>query len=244
MPHPDRINSGYVLDVDERLIQFDCGGGISHSFRRAGFDPLAVERFIISHTHPDHISDLPLYVQMIYLAGRVQGSLIIHLPAEAIDPITEYFRTLYLMPEKLPFTIEFVPIKDGEIIDLDEISIRPILNNHLKGNRQLVEEHDLANRMECFSFLIRIGEKSIIYSADLGSEHDISGHLKDIDLLVVESTHIDVEHLLLTTIDNNVGRIVLTHFNEDYDVDQALTMAQKMGVTNLSIAEDGMRIEL
>jgi len=85
MPQPLRGNSGYVLDVDGRLFQFDCGGGVSRAFRSAGFDPLQVDGIVISHTHPDHIGDLPLYIQMEYLAGRTE-LLTIHLPEEALAP--------------------------------------------------------------------------------------------------------------------------------------------------------------
>ncbi len=243
MPQPARVNSGYVLEVDSRLMLFDCGGGVSAAFRRAGFDPLAVERIFISHTHPDHISDLPLYIQMQYLADR-REPIYIHLPAEVIDPLKGYFRALYLLPEKLPFEINLLPVSDGEDIDTDGITVRPIANKHLQGYREIIDEYNLPNRMQSYSFLIRINEKSILYSADLGSEKDILPNLKNLDLLVIESTHIDIARLPDAIIENNVGRVVLTHFEEDYDTGRAMALAQKAGLGNLLIARDGMRVKL
>jgi len=243
MPQPARINSGYVLEVDGRLILFDCGGGVSAAFRRAGFDPLAMERIFISHTHPDHISDLPLYIQVQYLANR-REKIYIHLPAEVIDPLKGYFRALYLLPEKLPFEINLLPVSEETDIEADGITILPILNNHLRGYKEIIAEYNLPNKMQSYSFLIRINEKSILYSADLGSEKDILPHLKNLDLLIIESTHIDIAPLLYAVIENNVRRVVLTHFEEDYDTEKALVMAQKAGVADLLIAHDGMRIEL
>ena len=243
MPQPDRVNSGYLLEADGRLIQFDCGGGVSAAFRRAGFDPLRVERIIISHTHPDHISDLPLYVQMLYLAGR-KTAFDIHLPQEAVKPVQDWFRALYLLPEKLPFDIGFVPVTADDPIALGEVTIRPISNRHLAGYASILAENRLDNRMQCFSYLITVGGKSVLYSADLASEGDLKPYLGNLDLLVIESTHIDVARLLQEMVPANVGQVVLTHIAEDYDVTKTLLVARKAGVGNLSIAYDGMRIAL
>jgi ribonuclease BN (tRNA processing enzyme) len=247
MPQPDRGNAGYVLDVDGRLIQFDCGGGVSAAFRRAGFDPLAVERIIVSHTHADHISDLPLFIQMIHLAGRdrqLRTSIEVNVPGEALDAIREYLRASYLHPEKLNVLYHLQPVPEDNAIEIEGASILPIRNGHLKGNADLISEYGWKNRMQCYSYLIRVDGKSILYSADLGSETDLFPYLDKLDLLVVESTHIDVARLLEKTVENNVGQVILTHIDEDYDVRGALTIAQKLGIDNFALAHDGMRVEL
>jgi len=243
MPQSGRANSGYVLAVDGKLIQFDCGGGVSASFRRAGLKPEQIESIIISHCHPDHISELPLYVQMLYMAERIEP-LQIYLPEEAIPAVKEYFRACYLMPEKLPFEIDFVAIPTESNINLGDITIKPIPNRHLQGYRQLIEEYALENKMQSYSYRINIDNKSILYSADLGLEDDLFPHLENINLLVVESTHIDLEHLLKEAMTRGVGQIVLTHFTESYDTEQALTLARKIGFDNLLIACDGMQIDI
>ncbi len=243
MPQADRINAGYVLAVNGRLIQFDCGGGISMAFRRAGFDPLAVDKIFISHMHPDHVSDLPLYIQLLYLAGR-QEAIDIHLPPEAVEPTRDYFRALYLLPEKLPFPVNFIPILANEKIISELLSIQPIANSHLSGYAPFIKEFDLANRMQCFSFLIRVGDKSILYSSDLGSEDDIFPYLKNLNLLIVESTHIDVARVVSRAVDDGTGKIVLTHIAEHYDTGQAVMTAHKIGFPGLVIAHDGLKIAL
>ncbi len=243
MPQASRVNSGYVLKADSELYQFDCGGGVSSSFRRFDFDPLAVRRIIISHTHADHISDLPLFVQMLYLAGRKE-TLIIHLPEEAIEPVKNYFSTLYLFSEKIPFKIEFIPIMKGSVIDINGLTVHAILNTHLIGYTDIIREYGLANKMQCFSYLIQAEGKSMLYSADLGSEKDLGTFLTDLDILVVESTHIDLPSLLDIVIDHNVQKVVLTHTAENYDTNRTLSLAQKSGYDNLIIAEDGMTIDL
>ena len=243
LPQPVRTNAGCVLDIGHRLTLFDCGGGVSAAFRKAGFESSALDRVFISHTHPDHISDLPLFIQMMYLQGRPADSPVeIYLPGEALAAVQKYFRVLYLLPEKIPFEIRFLPIPEDDAIVSGQLAVTPLRNTHLKGYAQVIDDFGLNHKMQCYSYLIRAGGKSILYSADLGSESDLFPFLHNLDLLVVESTHIEVERLLEKTIENNIGKVVLTHINEDYDIGQALRIARKLGVDNFSIAHDGMRI--
>lgn len=243
MPHPDRVNSGYVLSVDGRLYQFDCGGGISAAFRGAELNPLALDAIIISHTHPDHICELPLYIQMLYLAGRKEP-IVIYMPEEAIVPTQEYFNVLYLFREKLPFEIHFKPVKRGSVIERDGISIHPIHNSHLIGYADVIRNFGFRNQMQSFSYLMSVGEKSILYSADLGSEKDLGPFMTDVDLLVVESTHIDPASLFDLAHDYNVKKTVLTHIAENLDINAVIATAEKTSYEGLIIAEDGMRIAL
>lgn len=242
MPQADRVNAGLVLAVDKRLILLDCGGGVSAAFRRNWFDPLAVERAVITHTHPDHISDLPLFVQMLYLAGR-REPFVIHLPSEAMAAVQDYFRALYLLREKLPFEVEFLPIPREVDIQADGVVIHPIPNTHLQGYRPFIDEYHLSNKMQCYSLHITVGNTTLLYSADLGSEKDVFPYLENLDLLVIESTHIDVERLFEAVIEHNVRRVVLTHLTETYDGEAVLAAARKAGLDNVTIAADGMRIE-
>jgi ribonuclease BN (tRNA processing enzyme) len=243
MPQPGRGSSGYVLDVGGRLFQFDCGGGVSRAFRTTGFDPLGVERIIISHTHADHICDLPLYIQMQYLAGR-REPLLIHLPEEALAPTQAMCRMMYIIEQKLPFDLSFKIIHESDPIEADDVTIQPIANIHLKKYEPFIEEYGLDNRQQCYSYKITVGTKTILYSADLGSEKDLLDHLKGVDLLVVESTHIDLDTVLTKAAKDQVERIVLTHIAEEYDTNVALATVQKMGLTNVEIAKDGMRVVL
>ena len=79
VPQASRANAGYLLKTGDSLSLIDCGGGVTSSFLRAGFDPLKIDRVFISHTHPDHCCELSLVIQMVYLAGRTEP-LDVYLP--------------------------------------------------------------------------------------------------------------------------------------------------------------------
>jgi len=243
MPRPDRVCSGYYLDVLGRLLLFDCGGGVSASCRRHDVDWLNIEAVFISHAHSDHVSDLPLFVQMLYPTER-RRPLAVYLPEETIEAVKRYFRALYLYPEKLPFEVSFLPVTGNKEIHLDPISILPIPNSHLLGNGEIIEQYRLENRMQSFSYLVRAGDKSLLYSADIGSEGDLKAHLAGLDLLVVESTHIDIADLIALAVDSKVKWILLTHIAEEVNLERVRLLAQKVGYGNLVIAEDGLKVEL
>ncbi len=243
MPHPDRVNAGYILDNGGELTLFDCGGGVSASFRKCGLDPMAVKQIVISHMHPDHISDLPLFIQMLYLAGK-KDSLTIYLPAEAMEPVRAFWKAMYLFEENIPFECIFEPVKKSSVISINGITIHAIENTHLLVYSDIIREYGFDNKMQSFSYLVNVGDKTLLYSADLGSEKDLGPFVTDVDLLVVESTHIDVPSLLDMVADYNVKKTVLSHIAEIFDIRSTVAQAEKSGYEALVIAEDGMEIGL
>ena len=240
---PERACSGHVLDVDGRLVIFDCGSGTVSSFQRSGFDPHAVEAIVISHTHPDHVSDLPMFLQMFFLADCGQ-ELDIFLPAEAVRPMKNFLNTCYLFPEKLPFRRELRPIRyDMEFLD-GQVTVTPIGNQHLVGNVEIIEASAYPNRMECYSFLVRAADRKVIYTADLSSIHDVENHLDDADLLITEAMHIDIKGLPDILSRQRVRRTVLTHTDDKQLPELRRFAAAVPAGIDVALAEDNLTIEL
>ncbi len=239
----DRACTGYALSIDDDILIFDCGSGVISSFLRAGFDSRDIKAIIISHTHPDHISDLPLLIQNMYLLKR-EKPLDIYLPPEAINPIRIYLSTCYLFQEKFPFEFHFLPVESNIKLLNSKVQIEPIPNNHLKGNAEIIKQAGLLNRMECFSLLIRANNKRILYTADILTIDDVEDYLDDLDLLVIETAHIDVHQLgeLLRT--KAVGKAVLSHLKEE-DIPQIRQFVEAYdGRTEMILAEDNLVIKL
>jgi ribonuclease BN (tRNA processing enzyme) len=240
---PERACSGHVLDIDKRLVIFDCGSGTASSFQRSGFDPHGVEAIVLSHTHPDHVSDLPMFLQMFFLADCGQD-LNIFLPAEAVRPIKTYLNTCYLFPEKLPFRRELRPIRyDMEFLD-GQVTVTPIGNQHLVGNVEIIEASAYPNRMECYSLLVRAADRKVIYTSDLSSIHDVENHLDGVDLLVTEAMHIDISELPDILRRRKVRRTVLTHTDDGRLPELRRFAAAVPAEIDLAVAEDNLVIEL
>jgi len=243
MPQATRVNSGYVFGTGESLTQIDCGGGICSSFRRHGFDPLAVDRVLISHSHPDHCSELPLFIQMIYLSGRKER-LTLYLPEEFVQPFRQFLYSMYLIPEKMPFELELVGYSDGFELGIDGGLIKAFANNHLVHYGEYIEELDLPNRMQSHCFEIAGPSKRLIYSADIRSFDDLLPRLATADIGVIESTHIDLDELFDHADAHPSQEIVITHLGFPEEVEQLRRRIEKRGNDRISVAEEGHTIPM
>ena len=237
-PQAERATAGYLLKTGDSLSLVDCGGGVASSFLKKGYRPTDVDRIFISHTHPDHVGELPLFIQMIYLAGR-QEKLDVYLPAEFVEPFEKFLPAVYLIKEKLPFEINFIGYESGFTYDAD-FRLTAISNNHLKGYADLLARLDLPNRMQCHCFSIQAGGKSIFYSADILDFADVRDHLNGHDYVFLETTHIDLEDFLDFAHEIQVGRYIMTHLGTPEEIATIAALVEKYGIDNLAIADDGM----
>ncbi|MDH4157521.1 MAG: MBL fold metallo-hydrolase [candidate division Zixibacteria bacterium] len=239
-PQAERATAGYLLKTGDSLSLVDCGGGVASSFLKRGYQPTDVDRIFISHTHPDHVGELPLFIQMIYLAGR-KKSLDIYLPAEFVKPFDRFMPAMYLIREKLPFEINLTGYESGFAYDAD-FRLTATGNNHLRGYADLLARLDLPNRMQCHCFNIVAGGKSIFYSSDILSFADVRDHLDGHDYVFLETTHIDLEEFLDFAHEIRVGRYIMTHLGTPEEIATISALAEKYGIDNLAMAADGMEI--
>ncbi|HWR84042.1 MAG TPA: MBL fold metallo-hydrolase [Candidatus Deferrimicrobium sp.] len=242
MPQANRATAGYVLTVNGRLTLIDCGGGVCSSFLRCGFDPLHLDRVLISHTHPDHVCELPLFIQMSLLVGRTE-KLDIYVPSEFVEPLSSFLPALYLIKERLPFALNVIGYEHGLRFSND-FTLIAVGNNHLRAYADFVERMRLPNRMQCHSFDIEVGGKSLLYSSDIRDLDDVRDHLAGKDYVVIESTHIDLEQFFALAPTLKVGMFVLTHLGSEDEIAAIRQSARKAGVDNLAVAFEGMELSL
>lgn len=242
LPQAGRAASGYVLKTGASLSLFDCGGGVTSSFMRRGFNPRQIERVFISHTHPDHVCELPLLIQLMYLTGN-RNRLDLHLPEEFVEPFREFMPAIYLMPEKIPFEINLIGYSGGYVYE-NEFRAEAIANRHLQGYEKYIEEHGYANRMQSHSFKISVGEKSLLYSGDLASLSDVQEHLDGLDYVIIEATHLDFGDFLEFASTISVGQYILTHLGSQREVLELNQRARDNGLYNMITAVDGMVLTL
>lgn len=242
LPQADRATSGYVLRVNDRLSLIDCGGGVSSSFLKRGFRPLDVDRVFISHTHADHVSDLPLFIQLLHLESR-RRPLDLYVPSEFVEPLKLYLPALYLIREKLSFEIIITGYEDGFEYE-DDFRLTAVANKHLHGYAEFITRLSLLNRMQCYSFVIEVEGKTLLYSADILEFADIKDHLDGHDCVILETTHIHLEEFFEHAQNIEVGQYVMTHLGTPEEIAEIDASAKKHGITNLATAVDGMEIGL
>jgi len=242
-PQAERACSGYLLQTGESLSLIDCGGGVTSSFLRCGFDPMKLDRIFISHTHSDHCCELPLMIQLLHVR-QSNRRLDVFIPDEYVRPFLAMLNAMYLFPQHIAVDLQIHGYADGFMYQGDGFSLRAIANQHLEKAAPLIEEYDVSNRMQCHSFRVETETRSLLYSADLGSFEDIAGHLDGLDYAIVESTHIDMGALFESARSSGVGRFVLTHLGEKQDRDNLTAQIEAVGLDNVSLATDGLRLEM
>jgi ribonuclease BN (tRNA processing enzyme) len=244
-PSKDRACSGHLLSIDGKLILFDCGSGVTANFLRFGYDPLKIEAIFISHAHSDHLSDLAIFIQLLYLLKREKG-LKLFMPEEIIPIYRQFLDAVYLFPSKFPFNLEILPMATEHFFDFG-LDVLPHPNNHLRVdiNQNAISVGNLPNRMESYSFEIKIKDKGrIFYSSDIADPGDVTKFIDQIDLLVIEATHVDIAVLPDILEQNRVRRALLTHYC-DTAQDVVADFVEKWdGKTELQMAEDGTIIIL
>ncbi|MEW6049919.1 MAG: MBL fold metallo-hydrolase [Candidatus Zixiibacteriota bacterium] len=242
VPQAGRASSGHMLKVEDSLSLIDCGGGVCSSFLKCGFDPLKVDRIFISHTHPDHVCELPLFLQMIYLAGR-REPVTCYLPDEFVAPFDAYLPSVYIIKERLSFPLTITGYGEGVVYN-ELFHLEAIANSHLMKYAEHVQRLSLPNKMQCHSFDIRVSDRRLFYSSDLASFDEIKDCLFGCDVAVVEATHIDLEQLLSFLPTAHVGRMLLTHVMSEEQAQLIEAQARDARIDNLVVAIDGLTVKL
>ncbi|PWB74482.1 hypothetical protein C3F09_03885 [candidate division GN15 bacterium] len=236
-PIPHRAKSGLLLRVDDRLSLIDCGGGIYQRFVDSGHDFNALDRVFISHTHPDHMSDLPVIVQAIYLTGR-STPFEIYVPEEFTEPCRNLLSSTYLFPDRFPCPLKIIGYGDRFTFRRD-FELTAIANSHLAKFRTRETGTGMV-RGECFSFAFSLAGKWVLYSSDIGSLDDLIPHWDGCECVILEAAHIDWSRFWVEAKVACVGEFIITHFLSEAQAFQIQQNARAHDISNLQTAHDGM----
>ncbi|NOY88351.1 MAG: MBL fold metallo-hydrolase [FCB group bacterium] len=242
MSQANRATSGYILQAGESMTLIDCGGGVTSSFLKRGLDPLAVDRVFISHTHSDHVCELTLFIQLIHLKGREQP-FDVYIPEEFVEPFRSYLNAVYLIPERVPFTINLIGYHHGFTYN-DGFTLKAIANNHLSVYEPWIKKLNLPNKMQCFSLAIELNGKTIFYTSDIRDLDDVKKYLDGQDMIIIETTHIDLDAFFELAQTVKVGKFILTHLGTKEEVFELERKTRATHLQNIVMAYEGLTIEI
>ncbi len=211
-PVIDRASPSYLLTDGQQSFLLDSGEGVTINMLRFGIDYSKIQAVFISHLHPDHWSGLPVLLQHFHLTQR-EDDLAVYLPEEGIEPLSTMLEMAYLWNDKLEFAIDLYPIEStGEpFFKANNFIILAQPNSHLEHYKEFIKFHKRA-KLESFSFKIDFNDKAIVYSGDIASLEELEPLVKEnVDLLVCESMHYDLQKLENLLMRNKIKTTVLTH---------------------------------
>jgi ribonuclease BN (tRNA processing enzyme) len=241
-PQPHRGSSGYVIQAAGTTALIDCGGSVCQNLLRAGVELVSLDRIFITHTHPDHVVELPLLVQSMKLGGR-KNPVDLYIPEEFVDPFERMIEAMYVFRSRLPYELRLVGYDDGFTFE-GPFKLRAIANRHLQRYAPYVAELGLPSRLQSFSFDLEINSRRLFHSGDVASFDDVEPYLLHRDYIVVEAAHVDLERLLEHAKHSREGKIIVTHVQSEEQVKEIERAVVEAGVANLVVATDGFRIDM
>ncbi len=210
-----RRASSVLLQFDNHPILFDCGHGVFQRLLEAGIEHHKLEHIIISHFHPDHISDLVPLLQAGAWSQRNPRRRDLHLYGpQGLEALISGLFDLY---GRESFVNQYYQIlthelKEGEF----RISGRSFESRSLPpaGNRGL-------------RFAYR--EKIYAITGDSYLHQQERKLLEGVDLGIIDAGHIEDEEIIELAIASQAGTLVCSHLYRDLNGEQLQQRAEAGG---------------
>lgn len=245
LANADRNHSSYLYQFAGNCVLIDCGEPVARSFKASGLSYDLIDHIFISHLHSDHFAGFLMLLQTFWLEKRTK-QLRVHLPSDAIAPVQQLLRSVYLFEDLLPFKLLFEPLKKGETIKVGNAQITAFPTTHLEQLRARFQSR-YPGDYQAFCFLIESDGARIAHSCDIGAPEDLAPLLgKPIDLLVCELSHFTPEALFKYLRGREIRKLALIHIGRPLWADlkkvEELARNQLPGM-QISIPRDGTILE-
>ena len=245
-----RASSGYLLDIGDDVVLFDCGGGVYDNLLRAGRKPSEITHIFFSHLHSDHMMD---YARLIHAAWDEGGRPVQVFGPDPIGFITQgYFGPQGVLSHDLRARTELLPSQEvwkarGGTLPRpwpapDVTEITPGFT--FQGNGWRLSSCEVPHAqpaLTCMAFAVESEGRKFVYSGDAGICDALTALITNADLLLHWCYRLDGEtaHPLMLPVtptpsqiaqvakSAGVKRLLLTHFRVHMDAPESHATALK-----------------
>lgn len=247
----NRFNSSTLLQVGECDYLIDCGEPVAGTLVRSGLGFSRLQALFVTHLHADHVGGLAALTNMLPKLGGRDGEVGFYLPEEGLQTIAAYLKSLYMSPEDRQPKMMLRPVRPGFVHEDAQIRVSAVLSAHLAGSLERVRLGPEPNGYQAFSYVIEAEGKRIAFSGDISGalRGQAMDHLTDqqLDLLVMEMTHIQPEDILPVVAQMQVGQLALYHIHDPWHgegEDDLRRLCDEFLPFPYMIAHDGDQLEL
>lgn len=179
---PDRLGPASLVQHGGRQLLIDVGSGATQRLVSAGSSGRALDAVLLTHLHSDHIVDLFQLVISSWHQGRDRPQRIYGPEGTRrfVDGLMALWRPELdqriaheLRPSTVALEIEVTEIAEGEVLRLDEVSVRAVAVDHFPVKH-------------AFGFVIEAGGTRAVFSGDTAPCPALTEVARGADLLVHE----------------------------------------------------------
>lgn len=192
----ERRASSVLLELDGTYILFDCGHGIVQRLLEHGIKHYQIERILLSHFHPDHISDLIPFLHAGAYSQRDPRNADVHVygPSGVQWLVDNLLNTYGLNLSQLSFQVHTHEIAAGPFTvseyPFEFVSLPPTGNHGVR-----------------FSY----GNKIYALTGDSHFHNEEIAFLQGTDLAVIDSGHLTDTEIVALAAASQAKVIVCSH---------------------------------
>ena len=229
----ERACAGYLVQIADKNVLLDCGAGAWRNLL-AHSDHLAVDAVVLSHRHPDHVSDLFMLLHARLYGGKEPlPEIPLWAPAETLERLSGFYKEL-----DSAFRVSSVSPGDKIAIGAGSFSF-----------------FEMAHPPDTVGVRVETDGVVFAYSSDTGPTGDLEGLARSADLFVCEATlqdsdeswegHLSASQAGEAAARAGVAKIVLTHLPPGRDAGLSLAEAHRTtGGAEVQLASDGLQLEV
>src|SRR5579884_3903869 len=213
----ERRASSVLVELDGFLILFDCGHGVLQRLLEAGIQHNMLDHIVVSHFHPDHVSDLIPFLQAGAWSRRDPRKTDVHIygPAgvhDVINGLMQIFQPTSFQQPYYNVVVHEIAAGPYEIAGLhfEAVSLPPAGNHGLRFNWH--------NRTYA------ITSDSYFHAEEIA-------FLKNVDLAVIDSGHIEDHEIVELAVQSQPRQLVCSHLYREIDAASLQQQAMQKGYT-------------
>ena len=240
VPTPDRRPPAFLLKADALSLLVDCGAGCTTGLAAAGVTLETLSAVLISHLHLDHTGGVPalLFTLRNPLGPRREDDLVFYGPAGfsmMLDGLDGVYGK-WLTP--LHCARRCKAVSDRETFEIGPARI---------------EAFRVAHTGSSFAYRVQLGERAICFSGDSGPCEGLTAAAAGVDLFVCEcgaaedddfKGHMSASDVGETAAEAGCKAVLLTHLYPHIVVTDPVSVVKERYSGTVTLAEDGMRIEV
>lgn len=235
MSVPDRVQTGLLLEDDDRALLVDCGSGVLNRLSGTAVGYEGVSTVLLTHHHLDHVADLMPLLKARWLADEESLDIVGPTGTEAL--IDGLFDVHEYMQDRI------------------DVRIREIDSQSFEVEGFAVEATETRHSMQCYAYRFPGADGDFTFSGDSEAFEGLATFAAGSEVLahdcsfpdeVDAENHATPSRLGEVLAGSDVDRVYLTHLYP-HTAGKHREMVESVRQSfdgDVSIAEDGLQFEV